>query len=230
MADLTELQASGSTKIAGANPSTGVEDNYLEVDTNGYIGSRLYDASGSAVTLGQKSMASSIPIVIASDQSTINVKTTSAGPVTPGAVAANSSLGGGQFNTVLPTLTNTQQAAIQLDASGRQIVTQSPSDNFNVQDVWDTSSVNGNVAVTTTPVRIKVGASELAERKVFYVQPQDGNIWIGSTSSVSSTIGNANVGVKVFKNQIMPMIFTDQVQMWMVTDNGTTNVSVIEGS
>ena len=35
MADLTEIQSSQSVKIAGANPSTGVEDNYMEVDTLG---------------------------------------------------------------------------------------------------------------------------------------------------------------------------------------------------
>lgn len=44
------------------------------------------------------------------------------GPVVPGAVATKSMLMGGQFNTALPTLTNTQQAAIQLDSSGRVIL------------------------------------------------------------------------------------------------------------
>jgi hypothetical protein len=44
------------------------------------------------------------------------------GPVTPGAVASKSMLIGGQFNAALPTLTNTQQSAIQLDSSGRVLV------------------------------------------------------------------------------------------------------------
>lgn len=44
------------------------------------------------------------------------------GPVTPGTVATASSLIGGQFNTVLPVLTNTQQAAAQFDSSGRLII------------------------------------------------------------------------------------------------------------
>lgn len=50
------------------------------------------------------------------------VVVTSAGPVTPGTVATNSDLIGGQFNTALPTLTNGQQSAIQLDSSGRLII------------------------------------------------------------------------------------------------------------
>lgn len=35
MADLTDLQSAQTVKIAGANPSTGVEDNYLEIDASG---------------------------------------------------------------------------------------------------------------------------------------------------------------------------------------------------
>lgn len=44
------------------------------------------------------------------------------GPVAPGTAAAFSELVGGVFNTALPTLTNGQQSAIQLDASGRIII------------------------------------------------------------------------------------------------------------
>lgn len=49
-------------------------------------------------------------------------KDNSDGPVTPGTVAANSMLIGGQFNTSLPVLTNTQQSAIQVDSSGRILI------------------------------------------------------------------------------------------------------------
>lgn len=87
MADLTEVQASQAVKLAGANPSTGQEDNFAEVDTLGNL----------------------------------KVSPTQEGPVTPGTVALKSALAGGQFNTTLPTLTNTQQAALQVDAAGRLI-------------------------------------------------------------------------------------------------------------
>jgi hypothetical protein len=66
------------------------------------------------------------------------VTDSSDGPVTPGAVAGKSSLIGGQFNTVLPTLTNTQQSAIQLDSSGRVIVV--ASGNFNNASVGATAT------------------------------------------------------------------------------------------
>lgn len=53
------------------------------------------------------------------------------GPVTPGTVSSFSILIGGQFNTVLPVLTNGQQAAIQVDSSGRLLVNTSNSDDHN---------------------------------------------------------------------------------------------------
>lgn len=50
------------------------------------------------------------------------VKDQGDGPVTPGTVASFSMLIGGQYNTTLPTLTTGQQAAIQVDSSGRLLV------------------------------------------------------------------------------------------------------------
>jgi hypothetical protein len=44
------------------------------------------------------------------------------GSVTGGTAAASSILIGGQYNSTLPTLTTTQQAAVQLDSSGRLLV------------------------------------------------------------------------------------------------------------
>lgn len=99
----------------------------LNIDSSGKITSKLNDGAGTSVTLGQKVSASSLPVVIASDQSTINTKDTSDGPVTPGAVAANSLLIGAQFNTALPTLTNTQQVAAQVTSRGELITIQNVS-------------------------------------------------------------------------------------------------------
>jgi hypothetical protein len=49
------------------------------------------------------------------------VKDYSDGSASGGTAATVSSLAGGQYNSTLPTLTNTQQAAIQVDSSGRPI-------------------------------------------------------------------------------------------------------------
>jgi hypothetical protein len=50
------------------------------------------------------------------------VKDYADGPVTPGTVASVSTLIGGQYNTTLPTLSTTQQAALQVDSSGRVLI------------------------------------------------------------------------------------------------------------
>lgn len=231
MADLTEVQASQSVKIAGANPSSGAEDNYMEVDSSGnakvittaagtvtpgtvatnssliggqfntalptltntqqaaiqvdssgriivspltnssIVKAQLQDNAGTAITVGQKPMSSSLPVVIASDQSAVpvsqsgtwtvqpgNTQNTTAwltqdaanGSVTPGTVAAKSELMGGQFNTTLPTLTNTQQSAIQLDSSGRLLVSGISQDtapatiNITARDIASTTTVVAN--------------------------------------------------------------------------------------
>ncbi len=62
------------------------------------------------------------------------------GPVTPGTVAPVSTLIGAQYNTTLPTLTNTQQAAIQLDSSGRILVSQPIASVLNAQVVGNVAS------------------------------------------------------------------------------------------
>ena len=122
MADLSELDRSGSVKIAGGNPTTGLEDNFMEVDANGNA----------------------------------KVSATSAGPVTPGTAALFSDLIGGQFNTVLPTLTNTQQAALQLDSSGRLIIRPLTSTDVvsaaqsGIWNIGTLTSITNPVAVTGT--------------------------------------------------------------------------------
>jgi len=58
-------------------------------------------------------------------------KDQSDGPVAPGTVASFSSLIGGQYNSSLPILTTGQQAAIQVDSSGRLLVTTSTTDDHN---------------------------------------------------------------------------------------------------
>lgn len=84
MADLTEQQSAQTTKITGAD-SAGVEDNYLEVDTSGRITVNqgaagaanwlvnLAAFGGTATALGQTTMASSIPVTLASNQSALAV-------------------------------------------------------------------------------------------------------------------------------------------------------------
>ena len=71
---------------------------------------------------GQQAMAASTSVAVASNQSAIPVTVTALGSVTGGTAGTTSILGGGQFNSTPPTLTNGQQAALQFDLNGNLLV------------------------------------------------------------------------------------------------------------
>lgn len=50
MSDSTELTSSNSTKVVGADPATGAESNYLQIDSSGRITNKLNDGSGNSIT------------------------------------------------------------------------------------------------------------------------------------------------------------------------------------
>lgn len=93
---------------------------FASVDTFGSQSSIIRDASGNAVTTQANG-----------GQRALDVRSQSNGPVTPGTVANFSDLIGGQYNTVLPTLTNGQQSAVQVDSNGRILVNTSNNDDHN---------------------------------------------------------------------------------------------------
>jgi len=79
----------------------------------------------------------------------LRVKSTTAGPVTPGAVATNSDLVGGQYNSTPPTLTTGQQVALQVDANGRLLVDTNASASITpVLTYFTDASVAKNASVT----------------------------------------------------------------------------------
>ena len=105
---------------------------------------------GEIQIVGQDATGNQVNYVSADINGNLLVKDYSDGPVTPGTAAGVSSLIGGQFNTTLPTLTNTQQSAIQLDSRGRVIVLDS---NFPL--VVDTNY--GTVGASTIRTAAQIG-------------------------------------------------------------------------
>ncbi|HXN74887.1 MAG TPA: hypothetical protein VN855_00160 [Candidatus Acidoferrum sp.] len=110
--------------------------------------------------VGQDATGNNANYVSADANGNLFVKDYSTGPVTPGAVASGSALIGGQFNTVLPTLTNTQQSAIQLDASGRLIIAplSSATSSVSVSNFPTTVDTNfGTVGASTLRSAAQIG-------------------------------------------------------------------------
>ena len=138
--------------------------------------SNITQIGGSALAFGQAVMASSIPVVLASNQSAIPVSQSGTwnvglsagsnligsvnqgtspwivsfnalGSASGGTAASQSDLSGGLYNASLPTLTTGQQSALQLDSSGRLIV--APLTNSSVIKV-DLQDGSGNSLSSTS--------------------------------------------------------------------------------
>lgn len=154
----------------------------LAISSAGHISSNLFDGSGTAITSqvngAQRALDVGIDVagvqidprqiraltsadVVSVVQSTSPwiTKDQSDGPVAPGTVASFSQLMGGQFNTVFPTLTNTQQAAVQLDSSGRIIISPLTSTSVvTVSNFPTTVDTNyGTVGASTIRVASQIG-------------------------------------------------------------------------
>jgi hypothetical protein len=126
----------------------------LAVDASGKITTKLDDAAGNGITSqtngAQRALDVGIDVagvqidprqiraLTAADVVTANqgtspwvTKDQADGPVAPGTVATYSSLAGGQYNATPPTLTDTQQAALQVDANGRLLVDAKTNNDTN---------------------------------------------------------------------------------------------------
>lgn len=76
------------------------------------------------------------------------------GSVAPGAVASYSSLAGGQYNSTPITLTDGQQAALQVDASGHLLTTTTSTDDHNY------GTVGANTLRTAAQIGNATGAAD----------------------------------------------------------------------
>lgn len=142
-----------STTLATAANQTTANTSLASIDTK-------------TPALGQALAAASTPVVLtaiqiaaiasAANQSTqitsLQLIDDVIGPVTPGTVATKSALIGGQYNSTLPTLTTTQQAALQANANGILYTdsSQAPVAFINRTDVSTTVSASGNSATFDT--------------------------------------------------------------------------------
>lgn len=127
----------------GTNPTT----QFASVDTNGSLKSRIADASGNVIASQLLSTTYWLQAVSPSN-----------GPTAPGTAASFSDLIGGEYSSTLPTLTNGQQSAIQVNNNGvlltAPVYDLSPaSQTITAQDLVSVSTpeFNGQNFVTGAP-------------------------------------------------------------------------------
>jgi len=212
----------------------------------------LEDVGGSAVSLGSKTSANSIPVVIASDQGAVAVS--QSGTWTVGLSAGSNTVGKddilgnggatmaatiaqrtaptngiaiiGQFNTSLPTVSNTNTAAIQIDSSGRLLVgsiaSALPAGGNTIGAVTQASGpwtnnvtqFGGNNVVTGTGA----GGSGIPRVTV----SNDSNVL--ATQSGTWTVQPGNT------QNSTPWLVTGSGQTFPATQSGTWNVGLTTGT
>lgn len=120
--DPLSLTLAGALRVDGSGVTQPVSGTVTVNQGTSPWADNISQFGGVSVSLGSKVSASSIPVVIASDQGTVAVKDLADGPVAPGTVAAFSQLAGIQYSSSPITMTTGQQAALQSDVAGRILV------------------------------------------------------------------------------------------------------------
>lgn len=114
------------------------------------------------------------------------------------------------------------------DASGveQTPVKSSANGDLSTMDLADAGGVQGVIAVTTTPVAVRVGVANLANRKrLLFINTGAVNLYWGFSNTVSS----AN-GMILYRNQSVADSFGPNTTIWIVTASGSGGVSVAEAA
>ena len=173
-----------SGSITASNPSVSATGaaapssaTYMGANKSGNIVAPLLDASGllqvngSGVT--QPVSATSLPLPTGA--STSALQSSVQGSASGGTAATSSQLNGGIYNSTQPTLTNGQQASIQLDASG------------NVRQTDPDSTVTGTLGVLNATVTLPLAGDGSAYAYI-------SGTWSGSIQFYGVTLGGgANI-------------------------------------
>lgn len=94
----------------------------------------------------------------------------------------------------------------------------------------DGPSLQGRTTITsTTPVRVRVGVAELAERKVVTIQPLSGKIYVyfGDGVNTPNALTVAN-GFVQSKNSIHSYEASNQQEIYILALQGTVDVVFAE--
>lgn len=94
----------------------------------------------------------------------------------------------------------------------------------SVADLLTTSGLQATVAVTTTPQILRVGVSNLSNRKMIFVQPINGKIRVGFIGVTSS------LGFLLAKDQFFALPVADSLDFYIVATSGSVNVTIGEGA
>lgn len=116
------------------------------------------------------------------------------GPVTPGTAASKSSLSGGQYNSTLPTLSNAQQSALQLDVNGKLLVQWGVADKTSFTYGTSIQQPIGGVYQDSAPTLTagQEGAVRLTQYRALHTSLRD-----TAGTAITSTTDGSNLKLNV---------------------------------
>lgn len=244
MADLSELQAAQTIKIAGANTS-GTETNFVNADASGNVYSVINNASGaSAVNIqdGGNSItidAISLPLptgaATSANQTSQLTLIGAVNETAPGTDTASSGLNGRlqriaqrltSLIALIPSAIGT--AFYTRIADGTDSVKVTTNQDLSVSDGLRNGGVYGSLTLTTagTTYEAKVGGSRLSNRKNLTITAMDDMYWGYSNAVTTST------GTPLYKNQVITFSIDpdSSFQVWLVASANTKTARITEST
>jgi hypothetical protein len=152
----------------------------------------VHDAAGTAITSTLNSGKQSLDTNITGG--TLTTTITSQGSVTGGTAGTTSMLAGGQYNSTLPTLTTTQQVALQVDSNGRLITANAPLPSTNAKFSFGdvaTSATTANVAVRRTTYTEQTSN---AQRSIASASANDTSAGTGARTVIITYLDSTGAG------------------------------------
>jgi hypothetical protein len=138
---------------------------------------------------------------------------------------------GGVYNTSLITLTTGERGDLQLDSSGRTIISPllntsvvkaqlqdnagnalaSINSQLETRDVINISSQYRAQSITTTASEALGASTILVNRKLLHVTPTNGTIYWGYSNAVTTATGSP-----IFPNNTLWLSVTDNLHVWLI--------------
>jgi len=99
-------------------------------------------------------------------------------------------------------------------------VNASPNGDLQTTDIMNTAAVSGIISLTATPVPLRIGASNLENRKYIILQ--------GLTNSVVWGFSETSQTFDIFKNQFVMLPCGSNITIYARVSGGTGQISVGE--
>lgn len=178
------------TQATGTNLHAVIDSGSITITPSGTQNENLTQVGGSAISLGQKTMANSLPIVIASDQSAVPIS----GTVTANAGTGTFTVGqatGSNLHAVLDTGSTTavtQATAANLNAtvvgSGNFTVVQATAANLNAT-VVGTVTANAGTNLNTSALALDTSVNAISLAQNATTSGQKGILHMGAVTTAA---------------------------------------------